>query len=73
METNYYNKLVDKEVTKFYKITDNEIEININKETKKIATKLKLDNRIKQLVKVQPFINLKNHKENFTTKPHANY
>lgn len=59
METNNYNKLVDKEITKFYKTTNNETESDINKEAKSITTKIKLDNRIKQLAKVEPFIKLK--------------
>ncbi len=63
METNNYNKLVDKEVIKFYRTTNIETESDINKE----AAKLKLDNRIKQLAKLELFIKLKDHKE------HADY
>lgn len=40
------------------------MELYTNKEAKYITTKLKLDNRIKQLPKVETFIKLKDYEDN---------
>lgn len=58
-----------KEVLCFFKTTNNESGNYINKRVKIIATKLKLDNRIKQLMIVEPFIKLRYHKDTFVNKP----
>lgn len=40
-----------------------------NTEAKNLAIKNKLDNRIKHILNIQPFIKLKCHKDNFATQP----
>lgn len=66
IEANNYKKQIKKEISKFYQTSNNELENNINEEAKTIATKLELNNRIKQLPKVEYFIKLKDHKESFS-------
>lgn len=67
-KTNTYNEIVNKEVTKFYK-TNKKQKFKYIKKLKTRAIKFKLDNRIKCLTKVEPFIKLKGHIDNFTNKP----
>ena len=74
--TNFYkvgldqhNKLLQDNITKDYKKATPSLEKDINKEDKKIATGLKLDDRIDTTAKSQAFITLKDHKPNFKNKP----
>ena len=46
MNATSYNKLLTENVTKTYKLTDDNTANNINLELKNIATKLKIDNHI---------------------------
>lgn len=55
METNTYNKLANKEVTKVYK-NNKRTNINSHKDAKHVAIKLKLHKKIKQLAKVELFM-----------------
>ena len=64
-----YNKLLTENITKTYKKASSEAYENINNEAKKIATKLKIDDRAECLAKKNSFITLKDHKENFENSP----
>ena len=56
-------------VTKTYKKAPEKLQKSINLETKFIATKLKLNDQIEKLVEAQAYVTLKDHKENFRSKP----
>ena len=42
---------------------------NINKESKKIATKLYIDHKLNSIAEQPAFITIEGHKSNFTTNP----
>ena len=56
-------------VTKTYKKALENIQKSINLEAKSIATNLKLSDRIERLAEEPAYITLKDHKENFRSKP----
>ena len=58
-----YNKLLTENVTKTYKLAEENAAKNINYELKNITTKLKIDNRIEPMTQTQAFISLKDHKD----------
>ena len=60
-----YQKLLNENITKNYKKTDESVKSDINKEAKCIAQKLKLDDRMEAYADRKAFITLKDHKENF--------
>ena len=64
-----YKKLLDNEVTKFYKKAPPTIENDINKEANQLASKLKLAGRVDQYSLKSAFITLKDHKSNFLNDP----
>ena len=64
-----YKKLISDNITKSYKKIDVNIVDNINLEAKKIAEKLKLDDRIEKIPETEAFITLKDHKQNFIHQP----
>ena len=69
MNENAYNKYLTKNITKIYKkINKNKVN-RINSEAKRIAEKLKLDDRIQQLQNTEAFISVKDHKEGFRISP----
>ena len=56
-------------VTKTYKKASEKLQKSINLEAKSIATKLKLSDRIEKLAEAPAYVTLKDHKENFRSKP----
>ena len=65
MNKNAYNKYLTENITKTYKKTNKNKVNRINSEAKRIAEKLKLDDRIQQLQETEAFILGKEHKEGF--------
>ena len=66
MPTSERNKLLKENVNKTYKKAREKLQKSINLEGKSIATKLKLSDRIEKLGEAPA---LKDHKENFRSKP----
>ena len=62
---NAYNKYLTENITKTYKKPNKNKVNRINSEAKRIAEKLKLDDRIQQLQETEAFILGKEHKEGF--------
>ena len=69
MPTSEHNKLLKENVTKTYKKAPEKLQKSINLEAKSIATKLNLSGRIEKLAEAPAYITLKDHKENFRSKP----
>ena len=69
LNTTSYNDLLQKNITKTYKKVTSKTESSIELESKKIASKLGLDNRINSTAKREAFITLKDHKPNFANNP----
>ena len=69
MDKPTYEKLLQQNITKAYKKSDNKTYNDINLEAKKIATNLGIQNRATSLAKKEAFITLKDHKENFKNDP----
>ncbi len=64
-----YNKLLDENVTKAYKIAEENVTDNINEELQSISNKLGISNRIDIMGQRNSYISLKDHKENFQSNP----
>ena len=70
MNKNASSKYLTENITKTYK-KDNKSKVSrINSEAKRIAEKLKLDDRIQQLQEREAFILVKDHKEEFPNLNH---
>ena len=69
MSTSEHNELLKENVTKTYKKAPEKLQKSINLEAKSIATNLKLSDRIEKLAEAPAYITLKDHKENFRSKP----
>ena len=69
LDTDEYHKLLRENITKSYKIADENAYNSINSEAKNIATDLGIADRVEILAKKQAFITLKDHKENFMNHP----
>ena len=69
MSKDTYRKMLTENITKTYKKADNEIIKDINKEAKKIAVNLKLEEKMESYADRNAFITLKDHKENFRRNP----
>lgn len=69
VEPQKYRSLLNDNITMAYKKTTCAAEEDITKEDKRIASDLKLSDRIDTLAKRQSFITLKDHKPNFVNKP----
>ena len=69
MNKNAYNKYLTENITKTYKKANKNKVNRINSEAKRIAEKLKLDDRIQQLQETEAFISVKDHKEGFPNSP----
>ena len=67
--THEHNKLLKENVTKTNKKASEKLQKSINLEAKSIATKLKLSDRIEKLAEAPAYVTLKDHKENFRSKP----
>ena len=69
MNTNASSKYLTENIIKTYK-KDNKNKVSrINSEAKKIAEKLKLDDRLPQLQETEAFIFVRDHKEEFPNSP----
>ena len=64
-----YKTLLENNITKEYKKDNKRIVEKVNKNDKKLATKLELDNRIYSISERQAFITLKDHKDSFPNNP----
>ena len=64
-----YEKLLHESVTKTYRKADDNAKHDIDSEAKLIARKLELDDRIEVFAEREAFITLKDHKENFSSRP----
>ena len=64
-----YLKLLNDNSTKTYRKSNNTVFSKINKEAKQIANNYKIVDRIDCIGKVDAFISLKDHKDNFLSKP----
>ena len=71
VEPDMYKQLLDSNINKDYKKAPTIIAKAINKQDKRIATQLELDNRIDITAQKQAFITLKDHKDNFHITPNA--
>jgi hypothetical protein len=60
-----YNIIVKDNVTKTYKLTDNEVIEEINFELSQITDNLSVSDRIETMESKEAFVKLKDHKENF--------
>ena len=69
MNKDVYNKYLTENITKTYKKANKNKVNRINSEAKKIAEKIKLDDRIQQLQETEAFISVKDHKEGFPNSP----
>ena len=69
MSTSEHNELLKENVTKTYKKAPEKLRKSINLEAKSMATNLKLSNRIEKLAEAPAYITLKDHKQNFRSKP----
>ena len=63
------SKLLKENVTKTYKKALEKLQKSISLEAKSIATNLKLSDWIKKLAEAPAYMTLKDHKENFWSKP----
>ena len=64
-ETDSYNKLLTKNISKTYQKTNNKVYDSINKEAKVIAEEFEVGDRVDCLAKTNAFITSKDHTENF--------
>ena len=62
-----YNKLLQENITKSYKIGDNKATDDINEELRDISNHLSIGNRIDIMAQPNAFVTIKDHKENFPT------
>lgn len=69
MTPRHYQDLLDRAVTKDYKKARITTKSEINSEAKMIARSLKIDDRVEIIAPKKPFINLKDHKDNFSNRP----
>ena len=69
MSKDDYQKLLNDNVTKCYKKASDETKQGIDYEAKNIATELQLADRMEIYAEREPFITLKDHKENFVARP----
>ena len=64
-----YDKLLYNNITKTYQKASDDLVYSINNDAKNVAKTLEIDNRMEILAKKDAFITLKDHKENFRSKP----
>ena len=69
MDTQSYNDLLQKNITKTYKKATPDTADSIELKAKDIAKKLQLDSSINTTAKREAFITLKDHKTNFANNP----
>ena len=64
-----YNEFLDKAIQKEYKKAPPKVVKNIQSSHSKIVTKLDIEDRVFRTTESQPFITIKDHKENFQNNP----
>jgi hypothetical protein len=64
-----YDKILRENITKTYKLSDENIMDTINEELYKISKDLSIEDRIETMRKQEAFITIKDHKENFEVNP----
>ena len=69
MKPDRYSQLLTENVTKSYKLGNEQQFADINRELKEIASKLHIDDRIEPMARKPAFISLKDHKKNFENHP----
>ena len=69
MPASEHNKLLKENVTKTYKKALEKLQKSINFEAKSMAKDLQLSDRIEKLAEASAYITLKDHQENFRSKP----
>ena len=69
MDKDTYKKYLRENVIKTYKKSNRKKLNKINIEAKKIATKLKIDNRVQQFHETEAFITVKDHMDTFSNFP----
>ncbi|KAJ8034019.1 hypothetical protein HOLleu_24427 [Holothuria leucospilota] len=69
MEPRSYHSLLNDNITKTYRKANPHDVPSLNREAKRIAKSLNLDDRIDQLAEREAFISLRDHKDNFANKP----
>ena len=67
--TETYKKLLNDNVTTSYKVHLNETMKDIDGELKSIASSLSIASQIEPMAKLESFLSLKDHKENFQNDP----
>ena len=65
----YYNKLLNDNITSSYAKQNDELKATIDVEAKKVAEKLGIADRAEAFAKRDAYITLKDHKENFPNNP----
>jgi hypothetical protein len=60
-----YNKFLNENITKSFKLGSENITDDINDELKDITSSLNIDNRVEVMAENKAFITLKDHKKNF--------
>ena len=69
IDKNDYNKFLRENVTKTYKrSTANQVK-KINRQSKKIAEKLNIDDRVEKLQETEAYVTVKDHKDGFPNHP----
>lgn len=69
MESGDYNKLLNENITQTYKAAKPDVIRDINNNFDKITEELNISDRISETVKKPAFVTIKDHKDNFLTKP----
>ena len=69
MTGNAYKKLLSENITKSYKKTSKTVKEGIDREAREIASGLDIADRVEIYAEKEAFITLKDHKEDFRTKP----
>ena len=69
LNSQQHEKLLMENITKTYKKAPPRLNNSINLEAKSIATNMKIADRVECLAKKPAYITLKDHKENFRSKP----
>ena len=64
-----YKKLLNDEVTKFYKKAPKDLESKLNKEAFDLACKFNIADRVEKFCKKQAFITIKDHKTDYRNNP----
>ena len=64
-----YQKLIEKNIHKDYKKTDQDAVKKVVQAEKTIANNIELEDRIEMIAKKEPFVTLKDHKDNFSNNP----